>query len=816
MALYKVVSNYYTDILDTIRKACNDKYPGDIEPSIEKVGIAIESIDKLYLIRKLSSVVVKLENLKKSQIEYWKTQSKTYTLYIIILMSILIIAFIVLCFTAYTEYQEIKKIQKFDTLTDISKVFVRTLIILGVIYTLYSMLSINLKWARDRAIAQKNKIDEEFLKFQDILFSSDNGKILILFLKAVGYSQLNNELEASVFLNNIKNINSNSYYTQFINDQSNQGVITNEMKDLISGKISTDQNSNASKIIPDIVKNLKQFYDNGKGYYNLKLEVVSSSNILTFREINRIMNYYYFLTLKKSTDQDLELSKNNIQNLITEIIINPIITSKGSDAIGSTSGIYYLMTNQPDYLKMINKIASDIMPYNIDLSKYSEFIINALSSKLTGTVTAEQTTFITNLFQLLNKEIYIKKQASLGNIMPNNIKNASRFYSENEFITNLDEMVYLDLSEGMNIQYLEDIMSNFTERINLRKEKKSLDDLHYEDDKFQAIYRRFILLFMIIICLIFVYFIISWLHDLQVLRAGNDERSLYTQQKIAEYEEKRIKAMEQLKNTQTESMKTEAIKTIESVTSEIKKLVEDSTNTHYGVNLFIRLLVPAGLFLFLISIVYSKYIRTSDINKYNQEIASSNTSEFLASIKQLNKMFKVEIDPAINNKLTHIKDLTQITDPQKFIFFDLAKNMIDKFEKCNYVREASKTKFPFPYAEVSIDVFMLIITIIGVVYISGSFAPGATFNDIIALKKIRNQVNDGIIQLDSSLKEQLIKHEQEHSDNIQVIIISIKVIFFAIIIMFLVYYSMKVLSSSSDFQAGIYSSKYYDNSETYP
>lgn len=798
MALYKVVSNYYTDILDTIRKACNDKYPGLVELTDAQVYTSIDSIDKLYLIRKLSSNAVKLENLHKSQVDYWKTQSKTYTLYILILMSILIIAFIVLVYTTITEYQDIKLIQKFDKLTDISKVIIRNIIILSIIYTLYSMLSINLKWARQRALAQKEKIDKEFLDFQNILFSANNGSVLIPFLTYLGYIQLNNDTEASRIKNDIQNkIKENNTINPTINQYTNSIAAINSISH--DSELAKLTNSNDNSIMDDIINNLTNFYNKGKGYYNLKLKIVSSSNILTFREINRIMNYYYFLTLKKSTDQNLELSQNNIQNLITEIIIKPI----------NTYGVTNLMSNQPDYLKMINTIAAEIMPYNIDLSKYSQFINNALSANLTGTISADQTTFITNLFQLLNKEIYVKKQASLGNIMQNNIKNSNRFYSENEFIDNLDNILYLDLTEGLNLAYLEDIMTNFNNRINAAENKKSLDDLNYEDNKFQAIYSRFILLFMIIIVLIFVYFFISWIHDYNVMLAGNKERSKYKESELTRLEEKRSNVITNMKTT---SNKETAIKQLEEINTNIKKAVEDSTNTHYGINLFIRLLVPAGLFLFLISIVYSKYIKTGDINRYNQEISSNNTSEFLASIKDLNRLFEINVP----NKLILIKDINVIDDTTKFKFFDLAKNMIDKFEKCNYVREASKTKFPFPYAEVSIDIFMLIIIIIGVVYISGSFAPGSTFHDILALKKIRNQVNDGVLSLEDSLKEQLIKHEQEHNANIQTIIISIKVIFFTIIIMFLVYYSMKVLTSSNDFQSGIYNSAYYDNSETYP
>jgi hypothetical protein len=807
MALYKVVSNYYTDILDTIRKACSDKYPGIVELTDSQVNTAIdEKIDKLFLIRKLSSTAVKLENLKKSQVDYWKTQSKTYTLYILILMSILAIAGGVLVYTTVKEIQEINRIQKFDKLIDIPKVIIRTLIIFLVLIILYSMLSINLRLAKKRALAQKEKIENEFLDFETFLYGSidGNGSILIPFLKNLGYIQLKNQLESSRIKNEINNeIKKNNnpaitVYSKYITSITSTSYSL-ELSELIK-----------TNIMGDIINNLKHFYDIGKGYYNLKLKIVSSSNILTFREINRIMNYYYFLTLKKSTDQDLELSQTNNQNLIKEIVIDPI----------NNKTINTLMTDKKEYLKTINTIAANIMPYNLELSKYSEYINNALLAKLDGKVSAEQSAFITNLFQLLNKEIYIKKQASLGNIMPNNIKNGGRFYLENEFIANLDEMVYLDLSEGLNIQYLEDIITKFEKRINEARDKYSLDDLHYEDNKFQAIYSRFILLFMILIGLIYVYFLLSWIHDYFVLGAGNAERDKYKEEQIAILEETRNQAITKLKSGPPADKEAQ-MKIIEETTSKIKKQVEDSTNAHYNVNLYIRLLVPTGLFLFIISIVYSKYIKTGDIHRYNQEICSSNTSEFLTSIKDLNNLFKEKIDIDMNSpteisKLTHIKDITIFTDAQKFKFFDLAKNMIDKFEKCNYVREASKTQFPFPYSEVSVDIFMLIIIIIGVVYISGSFAPGSTFNDILALKKIRNQVNDGILLIDIPLEEQLIKHEQEHSDNIQTIIIAIKVIFFAIIIIFLVYYSMKVLTSSNDFQAGIYSSVYFNNSETYP
>ena len=73
MALFKVVSNYYTDILDTI----NNSYV----KNGKTFDSAFNNLNKLTLIKQLANTNIKMERVQFSTISYWQTQVKTYKTY---------------------------------------------------------------------------------------------------------------------------------------------------------------------------------------------------------------------------------------------------------------------------------------------------------------------------------------------------------------------------------------------------------------------------------------------------------------------------------------------------------------------------------------------------------------------------------------------------------------------------------------------------------------------------------------------------------------------------------------------------------------
>jgi hypothetical protein len=54
-----------------------------------------------------------------------------------------------------------------------------------------------------------------------------------------------------------------------------------------------------------------------------------------------------------------------------------------------------------------------------------------------------------------------------------------------------------------------------------------------------------------------------------------------------------------------------------------------------------------------------------------------------------------------------------------------------------------------------------------------------------------------------------------HNDDMDAIVLSLKLIFFIFITMFLLFYSIKIITSANDFKMGLFNSSYYAESKCY-
>ena len=90
MAVYRAIGSYYTDILDMVNIAYvknNNNYEA-----------AWSSLDKLSLIKKLASTMLKLDRLQNTDISYWHSQHTTFVFYIIIFAIVLGLIFAIFFF----------------------------------------------------------------------------------------------------------------------------------------------------------------------------------------------------------------------------------------------------------------------------------------------------------------------------------------------------------------------------------------------------------------------------------------------------------------------------------------------------------------------------------------------------------------------------------------------------------------------------------------------------------------------------------------------------------------------------------------------
>lgn len=778
MALYKVISNYYTDILDTINVVYMDNG--------KNFNVAFDKLDKLSLVKKLAYMSNKLQRVQDSDMNYWKAQQKTFIFYMVTLSLILVAVFIgVFNFFLY-KVKDIKDDPSvyYKRPTEIAKAFFLYLTIFLGVFTAFFLLLINLKFAINRAKAQQEKNIEDFKRFRDLLFGSSSGSYVMIFLNYIGLIEKGHTEQAHQLFktleNEVKKLEKNK------KDNTNNIVDINQLKNYVSSMsmLNATTINNActfNQLLSDLKENLRNFFADGKGYANLKVQVVSSSNILTLREIKRVMNYYYFLTLKKSTDQNIELSEKNKQKLLNQIVIKPIVTIT----------ISKLMTDQRTYLDTINQIAQLLVPYEIDLSKHAKFIMDGIIAE-TQDINKEKTDFINDLFKRLYREIFIKQQTSFKNIIGNSNTNESRFYSPDDFIDNMNDMVYTDFNEGLELEYLRTVTNMFYNRISAAKDSNTLDDIKYNGMKSHKLYLYFVILFIIVVCLGLFYYLLSWFDDFQVVLFANSQRETTESTKL-----EKIYNGEQLSEAKIK------------LKYEVKK-----ANMQYIVNSIIKLVIPVVCVFFFVSLVYAYSQKQYEVFKYNQDIIEENTSAFMSGINAV-YMKLGSLDGQINQPLKRVSELSQISDQDKFELFRLMKDMIDRFEKCNYIMEAAKNKLPFPYAEVATDIFMIVALIGGLVYVTTSFKPGSKATDILKLRKQRGEVALGIITFDDSIKKELDDDYICHDNEVEIIVFTLKVIFFLLVFIFLLFYSMKVLSSSTEFGTGIYNSAYFDENRCY-
>ena len=162
-----------------------------------------------------------------------------------------------------------------------------------------------------------------------------------------------------------------------------------------------------------------------------------------------------------------------------------------------------------------------------------------------------------------------------------------------------------------------------------------------------------------------------------------------------------------------------------------------------------------------------------------------------------------------------IGDLPQITKNDKLDMLETLKKIIDKYEKCNFIIESAGKEIPFPYTEVVIHGFMIVLCILALLYAYLKYSPFTQLRDLKKLYKLREDLefaNPKDLTLRKTEVDQLYGC---HKENMISIMFALKVTFFMFIVIFLIFYSVKIISSANDFKSGLYNSFYFEESQCY-
>lgn len=445
------------------------------------------------------------------------------------------------------------------------------------------------------------------------------------------------------------------------------------------------------------------------------------------------------------------------KKLISEVMYDTIV--KG------VAGNFDILSVQRGTL--VEDISNDLLPTKINVVQYQNYIINTM---ITANPVAQR--YVDEVVELLNqvqKSVSIKKQVQANLILTNEHK----FNEPSDFNELVNNLSFQDMYDSFETEFYKDVVdkfyANISESVNLKT--ANLRNIYYQRQKSFRIWKTAIIMMIITMILLFLRFIMGLIDEKKKILYLPPERDC-----------DRLFAERDFRNRKT--------------------------------NWYIKLLLPFFLMVFIIAMLISFQKKMQYAFDFNLEVIENNTNELKNLLddfsRKLNQIM-VKLDEA--DKQQKIGTVQKITDDDKKEILDYVKNIIDKFEKCNYIVESSKNQIPFPYTEVIMNGFMMAIALIAILYVLGSFAPIKRLKDVKYLNKMKEEllVTDDI----RGFSERLQSMGTCHNEEMDGIVWGLKLIFFTFIILFLMFYSVKIISTANDFKFGLYNSTYYEESQCY-
>lgn len=418
---------------------------------------------------------------------------------------------------------------------------------------------------------------------------------------------------------------------------------------------------------------------------------------------------------------------------------------------------------------VIDECVRDLMPYDkINVLKYQNYIINSLIEF--NKDSQDQANDIIEVLNQLQKNLMIQRQINYADKIKVD-KNA--FMEPDEFIEFIGNIEFRQFKNGLNIAYMQEIMDKFylsiSESVNLRS--ANLRNIYYNKQRKFALWKAIIGLFITFQVLLLIRIAISVIDSKKYIKKIQVER-------------------------------------------DCDNLYAEKDLSNKNINWLVQLILPTTIGIFVIAILIAFYKKMQQTFDFNLEIVENNTNDLKNTLEEFSRLME-ECESRLDDfdKDTKISKLDKITEEDKKKFLEFIKKAIDKFEKCNYVLESAKVQFPFPYTDVIINGFMLVMSSGALLYILGSFAPLKRVRDIRFLNKLKEElaVTDDLQGFINKLSSLAVCHYEEMDG----IIISFKIMFFSALVLFLLFYSGKIISTSNDFKIGLFNSMYYEESQCY-
>lgn len=935
MSVYKVISNYYNDLLNFLSTESNNNR------GLGNMFANITNDKKKLIVTKLADMMVRFDTAFNSELNFWAAKKKEQTWFFVIYLVMLGVILAIILLLYYFRVKEIKA-EGGKTMAMI-KSLMSYIIVYQVIFTIFMVMIMNIKSTQKLADGQRDILSEDLKIYSNYVFAGAHRDNLSKFFTFLGYWRRNSKQRYKDIYNNyLRNDSSFDVALSLFNinnNDNNQTAPTDVGKEV----------EVYDKLKSDIESSLITFYNDGNGYLSVKKLLLQASPILMLKEAKNIMEYYYFLAYRKAEgNPDQMNTEGKKKDIITNVVINPIsnllqefdanaehvdktqmsaaiIQSEQDDKFKQSMDKllrafdYLVVFAYPVYLRvsdkdpqfplpellpsmpqniiindtdsddnkkflqgiktvfgkvyssqyqnivtsaqnletvtpaikelnasfvplfkelyyrvfmymkgsiwfpfnkdyivrkitqhlqaststamlpaeyredmvstiydsliteisnnfdilavrrstLIDTISATLVPFKINVSTYQNFIINSLIQK--SEKMKQHVDEIIEILADVSKTVTLKIQL----YAENEVLDTRKFLGDEEFLQLINNVTFKDLQQGLQVDYYTEIVDNFyrlvSESVNLNF--ANLRNIYYQRQATIKTWKVAIIMVIVTLCLILV----------RTLMATADEWA-------------------RIKKTQ--------------VTRDCDRLFAERELQARKTNFWIKMILPIFVVTFLISMLLAFSKKMEYAFDFNKEIIENNTNELRNTLDSFSKQLVSlgsNLDEAEKTQKLNIID--KVTDANKKEIFDSLKHIIDKYEKCNFIIESAKTQVPFPYPEVIMNGFMIVVATAALIYVLSTFAPVKRLRDVKKLNKLRERVM--VAENIQEINEELVSHSTCHNEDMDSIILALKLVFFTFIIMFLIFYSVKIISTANDFKFGLYNSAYFEESKCY-
>jgi NADH:ubiquinone oxidoreductase subunit 3 (subunit A) len=416
---------------------------------------------------------------------------------------------------------------------------------------------------------------------------------------------------------------------------------------------------------------------------------------------------------------------------------------------------------------IIEDVSMSLLPYKLNVITYQNYIVSQLVKQ--NPDSKPHVEEIKDIVKRIHKTSTNKRQAVVTSL----VKDDKKFKDVDEFVTLIDDISFNELEDNLNVDYYAELVTGFYTTIseNVQLEKSNLNNLFFERKKGLALWRIVVVMMIVLLVLLLVRFIMGLLDS-----------------------KERIPKMK--------------------ATRECDEKYTEQDFMNRNTNWYIQLVLSSIIAFFMISILISFYRKIKASFEFNIDIIESNTNQLKSLLGDFQRKF-VEISESMNDmdreKKIGVNDNISKDDKQQL--YDYVTRIIDRYEKSNFIIESAKSTVPFPYTEVTMYGIILVTCIVCVFVVFFTFAPLKHLADIKYMNKLKQEL---LFTKDlASFSDQLQSFSTCHNEEIDGLVLTMKLIFFGFLIVFLMYYSVTIISTSSDFKMGLYNSNYFDEGRSY-